>query len=412
MDSFSWFLRHAVNIDDTINMFSDTLSAQEAAAKLGVSVATIYAYVSRGLIRSIGGDVSKRTRRYSADDVERMLLKREHRRDPARVAQDALHFGSPVLDSAITRIEDHVLYYRDENVRDLAGSCHVEEVGQLIWGGEPGSWSSAALPAFPAAYARLPVIERFAITLAREGANDELAFDLRTPAVRRTGARILSMLVETACGKRIDGGIAKTLARAWAPKIEGAQKVLDAALILCADHELNISAFTARCVASAGATPYAAVAAGLHALTGFRHGGEALRTEALLKAIESPRAARAHASAMLRRGEHLPGFGHRLYPKGDPRARHILDQLRSLRFRDETAFALEKAMLELKDERPTIDFALAVICRALALPEGSPLVLFALGRTIGFIGHAIEQYETGALIRPRARYVGPRTVTG
>jgi citrate synthase len=64
-------------------------------------------------------------------------------------------------------------------------------------------------------------------------------------------------------------------------------------------------------------------------------------------------------------------------------------------------------MRDLYEERPTIDFALALVSRTLRLPQGSPLTLFALGRCIGFIGHAIEQYESGVLIRPRARYTGP-----
>jgi citrate synthase len=63
-------------------------------------------------------------------------------------------------------------------------------------------------------------------------------------------------------------------------------------------------------------------------------------------------------------------------------------------------------MLRLMDERPTVDFALATVALTLELPPGGAVALFALGRTVGWIGHAIEQYRSGSLIRPRARYVG------
>jgi citrate synthase len=111
----------------------------------------------------------------------------------------------------------------------------------------------------------------------------------------------------------------------------------------------------------------------------------------------------------LKRGEPIPGFGHPLYPDGDPRARALLQRLRESSPRSPAlalANAASKAAFELLGEYPTIDFALAILTRALHLPPGSALTLFALGRTAGWIGHALEQYRTGELIRPRARYIG------
>jgi citrate synthase len=250
-------------------------------------------------------------------------------------------------------------------------------------------------------------VEQFEILLSLAGPRDVAAFDLKTPAVIRAGARILRLLTETAGDQPLRGGIGQTLARAWAPRVPDAERLISACLILCADHELNISAFTARCVASAASTPYSVVAAGLHALTGFKHGGESLRVEAWLNRAANPRDARALVAAALRGGERVAGFGHPLYPDGDPRARHLLDELsRRRKGLDPVGEAIAQAVLELTEERPTIDFALALVSRALKLEEGSPLTLFALGRCIGFIGHAIEQYESGVLIRPRARYTG------
>jgi citrate synthase len=111
----------------------------------------------------------------------------------------------------------------------------------------------------------------------------------------------------------------------------------------------------------------------------------------------------------LQRGDRVDGFGHPLYPDGDPRATAILEWLRAAYpASPEQAFvrAVARAATAATGARPNLDFALAAASRVLALPAGAPLVLFAIGRTIGWIGHAIEQYTSGQLIRPRARYVG------
>jgi citrate synthase len=114
-------------------------------------------------------------------------------------------------------------------------------------------------------------------------------------------------------------------------------------------------------------------------------------------------------SGRLRRGERIPGFGHSLYPEGDPRGAGLL-RLVAEANPESLAVTLSEAVawevLRLLGGRPTVDFALATVGRALGLPAGGAVALFGLGRTVGWIGHAIEQYESDSLIRPRARYVG------
>ncbi|HEX2742018.1 MAG TPA: citrate synthase, partial [Rubrobacter sp.] len=175
------------------------------------------------------------------------------------------------------------------------------------------------------------------------------------------------------------------------------------------DHELPVSTFAARCVASSEATPYAVVLAGLAALGGVKHGGEIELVEAFLREVEDTGDARAVISGRLRRGERIPGFGHSLYPEGDPRGAALL-RLTAEAYPEGPAVALHEAVagevLQLMGELPTVDFALATVSRVLGLPAGGALALFALGRTVGWIGHAIEQYQSDSLIRPRARYVG------
>jgi citrate synthase len=388
------------------------LGARRAAEELGISLGTLYAYVSRGLIRSepAGG----RGRRYRAEDVQRLKERKERRRDPDRVVEDALHWGTPVMESAITLIEDDGLYYRGRDAVSLAAGSTIEEVAALIWVGDPAMKTElfpSAPPELPpriraALGDGLPPVEVFQISLALAGAGDPASYDLRPAAVARTGGRILRLMASVAAGEASQG-VAETLGRGWKLRDPGASALLDAALILCADHELPVSTFVARCVASSEATPYAVVVAGLSAIGGVKHGGQIELVEALLR--EAVGGAREAIAGRLRRGERVPGFGHSLYPGGDPRGAELL-RLVTAAYPNSPDVALCAAVvdeaLELLGERPTVDFGLVTLSLALGLPPGGAVALFALGRTVGWIGHAIEQYESGSLIRPRARYVG------
>jgi citrate synthase len=200
------------------------------------------------------------------------------------------------------------------------------------------------------------------------------------------------------------------LAEAWRLYRSGAD-LLRAALVLLADHELNASAFAVRVVASTGAPLHAAVIGGLAALLGPRHGGETARIEAFLDEAAGQHPAEA-IIRHLRRGDGLPGFGHMLYPEGDPRARALLDRLAAIYGADPWLDRLVEAALAATGRHPTVDLALVVMTRRLGLPDGSALVLFALGRSVGWIAHALEQRATGRLIRPRARYTGPAVGEG
>jgi citrate synthase len=196
------------------------------------------------------------------------------------------------------------------------------------------------------------------------------------------------------------------LADAWRVGA-AARPLIRAALILSADHELNVSAFTARCVASVRSGPYNAVIAGIAALQGARHGGESERADAFLGDALASSDPATLVAAHLRRGERLAGFGHPLYPDGDPRAAVLLDMLGAGHWPHlAEGQRVCEAVAALIGKAPNIDFALGLLRRALALPAGAALALFALGRTMGWVAHAIEQYASNRLIRPRARYVG------
>lgn len=404
------------------------LSAGEAAEELGISTRTLYAYVSRGLIRSEAAGGKGRDRRYRAEDVRGLKERKEQRRDPARAAKSALDWGTPVMESAITLIAEGRVYYRGRDAVDLSEDRTLEQVAELIWTGNMPQGKRGRLPELFRASAESPVVpgpqmsggeeaggrawtETFGMAVQGAAARDPAAYDLRAAPVARTGARILRLLVATATGGKrgAEETVARALQRHWVPGGGGAADLIDRALVLCADHELNVSSFTARCVASAGATPYAAVVAGLAALGGVRHGGNTERVEAFLAEAEATGHAEGVVAARLRRGETVPGFGHQLYPDGDPRAEALLAAVAAAYPHSEErrlATAAARAAADLMDERPNVDFALAVLARVLGLPPGAALALFALGRTVGWVGHAIEQYETDRIIRPRARYVG------
>ena len=388
------------------------MSAAEASRALRVTRSTLYAYVSRRYIRSEPRPGPSRERRYARDDVERLRRRTEERRDPDKAAAHALQWGMPILESSITLIAGNALYYRGHDAVDLSRSRSIAEVAALIWTGR----FDTGFPA-PARHAeagrapdsRLPFVTRAQSLLAVASARDPLAFDLRPGRVALTGWRILNLLTAVAARSRTPAPtIEQTLARAWSVSGRSVD-LLRAALILCADHELNVSSFTARCVASSGSNPYAVVIAGLAAVEGTRHAGVSLRVESMLDSMRRTRNVRAALGDRLRRGETIDGFGHPLYREGDPRAAAVMALLRD-RYPGSSELALAVAVADaaasVMHEWPTIDFALAALARVLRLPPGSPLALFALGRTIGWIGHAIEQYALGQVIRPRAKYVG------
>lgn len=400
------------------------LKAKEAAEMLNISIATLYAYVSRGLIRSEQSSEGKRQRRYYAEDVQKLMARKEGRRNPEKLAKDALHWGAPVLDSAITLIDRNRLYYRGYDIEKLARENKLEEVASLIWTHAIGNAErlfdleqvisakkyEVMLLHMGMDGAELSPIQELQSFLPAAAADDLTAYDLRPATVAITGARIMRLMASVAAGEvPEDISIPAMLQNGWCPQDEKAIEIINAALIVTADHELNASSFAARVVASAGSTVYAAVLAGLAALQGVKHGGYTERVEALFNEIDSPENVSDILAARLRRGETIPGFGHELYSKNDPRARVLL-QLLAENYTDSRELKIAQSVIntvdELIGEFPTVDTTLVIVSRVLNLPKGSALTLFALGRTIGWIGHAIEQYETDRLIRPRARYVG------
>lgn len=305
------------------------LTAQEAAAELGISLATLYAYASRGMLRSEPSPGESRARRYPLTDVLR-LKEKELRKEPEKAAPKALSWGLPVLESALTLIQDGRLYYRGRDAVELARTATVEEVAALLWTGDPGEAQKLFQGEPPGIAWHLPEgylpegltpVERCQAALPLAGAADLAAWDLRPAAVAATGTRILRLMTGTAASVSPLPSIAATLQAGWAPGRPEAAGPIGAALILAADHELNVSAFTARCVASANASPWDVVAAGLAALKGSRHGGHTERVEALFREAGTAAGARRVLADRLRRGSRSPAAATPCIPTAIPAAR-------------------------------------------------------------------------------------------
>ncbi|HUH02196.1 MAG TPA: citrate synthase [Kofleriaceae bacterium] len=396
---------------------ADYVTARQAAEILELKLPSLYAYVSRGLLRSVAGP-SGRPRRYLRADLDRLLARRDARRGHGPVAAGALRWGEPVLDSAITEITAEGPRYRGRLATELMSGHTFEAVAELLIGGAlpaADAWWPAPLPDPPALPRGVTPIEALSIAVPMLAARDRARFD-RAPAVELRRARELLGILARCAGPRraraarARGSIAAITACSFGVRATPATaELLDRALIAIADHELNVSTFAARVAASAGADLYASTSAALAALSGPLHGGACDRIEAVIEACGSSRGARALVTQRARRGEGVPGFGHRLYPDGDPRARPVLElayrigeKVPAVR----TARALARAMTRAGHEPPTIDYALVVTANALGMPAGAATALFAIGRTAGWIAHAFEQRDAGFMLRPRARFVG------
>ena len=407
------------------------LDAREAAELLGVKRETLYAYVSRGRVES-RSDGSGRRRTYRRADLERLRASKDARSGHRAVAAGALRWGEPVLDSAITRIDASGPLYRGRSSVQLADDgVAFERVADLLLVGalgEPGgadaAWSTPSPPrpwsklagllstdARPLDAAMLAVPVLGMRDTARLVAGPVAQLGVARRVVRGLAASF-GVLRSAAHARAAVGAksIAATLAAAFG--IRAGRRTLRAinqGLVICADHELNASSFACRVAASAGADLYACTSAALATLSGPHHGGLSERVEALCDEIGSPGHTTRAVRARLRRGDAIPGFGHPLYPRGDPRAAPLFRAARDVSRSNERVQILEALVdtMDLVDGGgPTLDVGLVALSSALRLPRGAATALFAAGRCAGWLAHAIEQREAGFLLRPRARYVG------
>jgi len=402
-------------------MVGGLLTAQEAAERLGVKPETLYAYVSRGLVRRERGADGRSL--FALTDVDR--LGRRGRRDRAS--------GTELrIESALTAIEDNAIFYRGEDVLVLAVSRTFEEVAEFLWTGQfpeqqPWAADERSREAASSVQEALPVsalpLDRLRVAVPALAALDTMRYDTGETAVVVTGRRLIAAMADALPRRgrsaplrvRQANPVSNSIAgRLWAGLTEasapiGAVEALNAALVLVADHELSVSTLAARMAASIAADPYAVVTVGLSALGGAMQAVASLAVEDLLAEVSSPEGAAEAIGERLRRGDRLPGFGHRLYPNGDPRAPALLQLLRRC-WRGHQRLGAIEAVIAACEERglpaPNIDFTLASLAHLAGMLRGSSEAIFAMARTAGWLAHALEEYERRTSIRPRAIYVG------
>src|SRR6476620_10558196 len=380
------------------------LSAREASAELAISQATLYAYVSRGLIRS-EPSADSRSHRYRAEDVRTL----KDRRTPAPEPRGIRSFDAdlPVMDSAVATITEDGPIYRGVNCIDLAERDTLEHTATLLWdvtGVDPFAPDncpsiSPEMRAVTEATRGANAIDRTIAVLALAASADPRAYTRAAEGRAMVGGRIMRLVVATMLNARTSPQpLHLQIAKAWAPDNKHAADLIRRALVLLADHELNASTFTVRCAASTGLNLYDSIIAGLAALKGPLHGGAGVLASQLVKTLVD-RDVEPMVRERVALGERFAGFGHGVYKRGDPRAQSLLNALARAGAPRKFTREVPERIAEATGEFVNIDYVLAVIVHALRCPSGSELALFAMARSVGWIAHPSEQLQHGKLIR-------------
>ncbi len=378
------------------------ISRTEVLARLAVKPQTLYAYVSRGRIAARPDPADPRRSLYAAEDVLRLTDRAGAAAGgrPAPPAGGQLSRGEATVDSAVSAVLEGRLYYRGRDAVTLAEAATLEQAGRLLWGGEEDPFAELK--------PRIDVVfpgggrARIFAALARRAEEDSATQGRSDRSLRREAASLVNELVDAVAGAGPRLYLHQRLARIWKVDEKDAQ-LIRRALVLSADSELNTPTLAVRVTASTGASLAACAMAGLTAYSGPRFGGQLAQVGAYVAETRRGADARAAARTRLAQGLEIPGFGSAVFPDGDPRAKALIE-----------AMALPDDLLDilrvgegLTGAQPTFDMALALLGRRLDLPKDGPFTLSALGRSCGWLGHAMEQAASGAPIRARLRYVGP-----
>ena len=359
--------------------------------------------------------------------------------------------GVTALDTELSFIDGQsgTLIYRGYGIQDLAENTSFEETAYLLWKGELPTQAQLdelngqlreARPVHPDLLDHLRhhtpkdanPMAAMRTALSMLAAYDEEADVMDPEANYRKAVRLTAKLPTlVAAFDRIRKGQDPV-----APKQEGstahdflymlngeapgpaAEAIMDAALVLHAEHGLNASTFTARVISSTLSDMYSAVVGAMGALKGPLHGGaniEVMRT--LLALDESGQSAQDFVDEKLAKKEKIMGIGHRVYKTLDPRAVILRDMLEDLSDEKgdrkwlEMSDTIRTTVKERKGLDANVDFYSASVYYLLGIETDLYTPIFAISRMTGWTAHLLEQWQDNRLIRPRAEYVGPRNKT-
>ncbi|WP_022982131.1 citrate synthase [Ideonella sp. B508-1] len=377
------------------------ITLNEATRQLGVRAQTVYAYVSRGRIAVVPDPHDPRKSLYRAEDVAGLSKRKQVGRKRETLAVGTIFGAEPCIYTGITTFARGQLFYRGWQAVQLSATATLEEVAALLWNatGGPVVFGTQDRPAEGAGCDR----GRAFATLARLAAHGHSTAGRTDAALHAEAGSLVDLLAQAFGAEPGPTGapLHLRLAAGWSQSAAVAD-LLRQALVLLADHEITSSAFSARITASTGASLPACLLTGLSTFSGPLHGDASMRVAALFDDVVRLGAERV-AAHHLRAAIPIPGFGHHLYPDGDPRAAALMARLDPPR---EIARFIER-IVRLTGLRPTIDVALAALVAQHTLPADAAFALFATGRCVGLLAHCIEQLQVGMVIRPRGRYTGP-----
>lgn len=362
-----------------------------ALAQLGVKAQTLYAYVSRGHIRMEPDHADARRSLYHAGDIEELVRRRSRGRKAAAIAAGALELGEPTIQTGISISDKGRLFFKGQDAAKLSQSATLEHVAGLFWDAPT-----------PVDLYGPPVValDPFA-ALASLASESQPSIGRGNLTLIQDAGKIVGTLANASGATSGDAPLHQRLMEGWNCDPAAAPKLREA-LVLMADHDLTASTFAVRVAASTGASLAASILAGLCALSGPRHGGAPAALSQLI--AEAAREGVANTvDRWLDRGAVLPGFGHPLYPDGDPRSAVMLEGCTM----PEPMQRLAETVLTKTGLLPNCDFGLLAISTQFAFPQNAPFSLFLIGRSVGWCAHAMEQCRSGQLIRPRGRYEGP-----
>jgi citrate synthase len=384
------------------------MSVSDAAARLGVKPATLYAYVSRGSICRVIGD-DGRTSWFDPTDIERLAIgRRGHRRAAEGVVEVPLR-------TAITRIADEGVWFRGRSVATLVGRHRFEAIADLVMTGtlsDGTAWpTTRAVVSRPGA---LRPTDRLIDVVFGVAARDARRDDRAAEHVVSAARNLIVAAADSVPGfgrRPLNRSVAAVVAARLSPTPPSLAlvDVVDTALAIMVDHDLATSTLATRVAASTWADPYSAIVAALATLGGPLHGLASTATHAFFERAAATSAERV-VTEMLASGERLPGWGHRIYRDVDPRASLLLAALkRAGASREKMAVVdqVRRAGAARVRVHPNVDFALAAMSFAYAMAPVAGEYVMGIARIGGWAAHLVEEYSEPPLrFRPRARYIG------